>query len=181
MTDLGTIIDSHTVRFERLLPGPIGRVWDHLTKPEYLATWLAEGEVDQRVGGQVELRFNIQEVPERKSAGDIVRGVVTRCEPPHVLAYSWIFASAGRPPAESPVPDSVVTFELEARGENVLLVLTHRRLPTDMMPRFCAGWHTHLGILRARLRGDEPEPFLPVFQRLLPGYEQQAAALTRSD
>ncbi len=40
MTDLGTIVDAHTVRFERLLPGAIERVWDYLTKPEpFLPVW----------------------------------------------------------------------------------------------------------------------------------------------
>jgi len=174
MTDSGEIIDPHTIRFARLLPGPIERVWDYLTKPDCLAAWLAPGEVDLRVGGQVELRFNVQEAPDRARVGAIIRGVVTRFEPPRVLAYSWTDASPSRPPAENPVPDSIVTFELEARGEDVLLVLTHRRLPTALMPSCCAGWHTHLGILLPRLRSEEPEPFQPVYLRRLPVYQQQA-------
>jgi uncharacterized protein YndB with AHSA1/START domain len=40
MADLGQVIHGDAVRFERLLPGPIERVWDFLTKPEHLATWL---------------------------------------------------------------------------------------------------------------------------------------------
>jgi uncharacterized protein YndB with AHSA1/START domain len=40
MADLGQVIDGDAVRFERLLPGLIERVWDFLTKPEHLATWL---------------------------------------------------------------------------------------------------------------------------------------------
>ena len=51
MSDLGTIVDPHTIRFVRDLLGPIGLVWDHLTKPELLVTWLARGEFDPRVGG----------------------------------------------------------------------------------------------------------------------------------
>jgi uncharacterized protein YndB with AHSA1/START domain len=176
MTGLGTVIDSHTIRFERLLPGPVERGWDYLTRSECLATRLAEGEMDPRAEGQVELRFDMHEVPERAKAGAIIRGVVARCEPPRVLAYSWVDASADRPPGESPAPDPVVTFELEGRGGDALLVLTHRHLPTALMPGFGAGWHTHLGILLARLRGEQPEPFLDVFRGLLPIYERQAAA-----
>ncbi|MCX6633853.1 MAG: SRPBCC family protein [Acidobacteria bacterium] len=179
MTGLGTVIDSHAIRFERLLPGPVERVWDYLTKSECLVTWLAEGEIDPRAGGQVELRFDVHEVPERAKAGAIIRGVVARFEPPRVLAYSWVDASADRPPAES--PDPVVTFELEGRGSDALLVLTHRQLPTALMPGFGAGLHTHLGILHARLRGEQPEPFLAVFRRLLPIYAQQVAAPRRSN
>jgi uncharacterized protein YndB with AHSA1/START domain len=181
MTGLGTVIDSHTIRFERLLPGPVERVWDYLTKSECLVTWLAEGEIDPRAGGQVELRFDVHEVPERAKAGAIIRGVVARFEPPRVLAYSWVDACADRPPAESPAPDPVVTFELEGRGGDALLVLTHRQLPAALMPGFGAGWHTHLGILLARLRGEQPEPFLAVFRRLLPIYARQAAAPRRSN
>jgi hypothetical protein len=67
--------------------------------------------------------------------------------------------------------ESHVTFELETHGDRVLLVLTHRRLDRASMPKFGAGWHTHLGILLARLSGAEPEPFHPVFQRVLAHYE----------
>jgi len=97
MTGLGRVIDSHTIRFERLLPGPVERVWDYLTRPECLANWLAEGEMDPRAGGQVELRFDVHEVPERAKAGAIIRGVVARFEPPRVLACSWVDASAEQP------------------------------------------------------------------------------------
>jgi uncharacterized protein YndB with AHSA1/START domain len=175
MSDFGKVIDSHTIRFERLLPGPIERVWEYLTKPDCLATWLAAGDMDLHVGGEVELRFDVQEVPAREKAGAIIRGVVTRCEPPRVLAYTWVDASPGKPAAGKPGFDSVVMFELEPRGEDVLLVLTHRRLPAALKPKFGAGWHTHLGILVARLRGEEPEPFLAVYQRVLPLYSREAA------
>ncbi len=70
MSDLGTIVDPHTIRFVRDLLGPIGLVWDHLTKPELLATWLARGEFDPRVGvGLLELRFDVDEVPETCNGG----------------------------------------------------------------------------------------------------------------
>jgi uncharacterized protein YndB with AHSA1/START domain len=37
---------DETVELERLLPGPIERVWEHLTKPEHLSEWLeADGGV----------------------------------------------------------------------------------------------------------------------------------------
>jgi hypothetical protein len=79
-----------SVRFERLLPGPIKRVWDYLTQPDLQRTWLAE------------------------SAADICG--ITGCRPLHSLEYSLR-------------DSSVVSLELEARGSQVLLVLTHRRIP----------------------------------------------------
>ena len=55
----GTLVDSTTVRFERLLPGPIERVWDHLTRPELLSTWLCKtASMDVRSGGRVELTMD---------------------------------------------------------------------------------------------------------------------------
>jgi hypothetical protein len=77
-----------TVEMERLLPGPIEQVWDYLTKPELLATWLG----DANPGTNHEIK---------------------RCEPPAMLEYAWN-------------GDSAVRFELEARGQDVLLKLTHR-------------------------------------------------------
>ncbi len=176
MSDFGTMLDPHSIRFERLLPGPLERVWNFLTKSENLATWLAQAEVELRVGGRVELHFDVDEAPGRKKVGSLIRGVVTRGEPPRLLEYTWVVpAPAESPSAERPVPDTIVTFELHPRGQDVLLVLTHRRLPSALIPRFGAGWHTHLEVLKARMSGEAPEAFLAVFDRVLPGYEQQAA------
>ena len=40
MNDYGELLDESTVRFERLLPGPIDRVWSYLTKSDKRAQWL---------------------------------------------------------------------------------------------------------------------------------------------
>ena len=55
MSHYGERIDETTVRFERLLPGPIDRVWAARTDGDPRATWLAGGSTDLRVGGKVEL------------------------------------------------------------------------------------------------------------------------------
>ena len=50
----GEIIDTQTVRFERLLPGPIERVWAYLTESEKRRKWLAcrrYGFARRRAGG----------------------------------------------------------------------------------------------------------------------------------
>ena len=41
MNDLATATATDTVRLERLLPGPIERVWAYLTEPDKRATWFA--------------------------------------------------------------------------------------------------------------------------------------------
>jgi len=41
MTEQSTLIKPSTIRFERLLPGPVERVWAYLTESKKRATWLA--------------------------------------------------------------------------------------------------------------------------------------------
>ncbi len=57
MTGSAASTEPGTVRLERVLHGPIERVWAYLTEPEKRAKWLAGGPMDLRVGGKVELMF----------------------------------------------------------------------------------------------------------------------------
>jgi uncharacterized protein YndB with AHSA1/START domain len=41
MNDYGVLTAPDTLRIERLLPGPIERVWQYLTDSDKRATWLA--------------------------------------------------------------------------------------------------------------------------------------------
>ena len=54
----GEFIEKGTIRFERLLPGPIERVWAYLTETDKTGKWLASGEMELKVGGKVKLIFN---------------------------------------------------------------------------------------------------------------------------
>ena len=44
MNDYGVLTAPDTLRIERLLPGPIERVWQYLTDSDKRATWLAVGK-----------------------------------------------------------------------------------------------------------------------------------------
>src|SRR5918994_1998641 len=99
--EFGVVTQARTVRFQRVLPGPIERVWAYLTESEKRGRWLASGPMELRVGGFT------------------TYGHITRCDPPRVLSYTW---------DEQSGVASEVTFELTRQGEEVLLVLTHRRL-----------------------------------------------------
>ncbi|CAN5643862.1 hypothetical protein BH23DEI1_BH23DEI1_22470 [soil metagenome] len=61
---LASAVGTGAVRLERRLPGPIHRVWDHLTDPELRATRLAGGPMEGRVGGRI----------PRRSLRGVVRG-----------------------------------------------------------------------------------------------------------
>ena len=58
MNESATLIATATMRLERLLPGPVERVWAYLTESEKRATWLCGGEFELRVGGRVRLEFD---------------------------------------------------------------------------------------------------------------------------
>lgn len=177
MSEYGVLQAADAVRFERVLPGPIERVWAYLTESEKRRRWLAAGEMEMRLGGSVELHFRHSELspaaeptPERYRGQDgaSFRGTVTRFDPPHVLSYTW---------AGEPGEDSEVTFELTPRGDGVLLVLTHRRLvDRAMLLSVAGGWHVHLDILADVIAGAEPRPFWSAHAAVEAEYESRLPA-----
>jgi uncharacterized protein YndB with AHSA1/START domain len=163
MTDIaprnayGVVTEPATVRLQRMLPGPIERVWSYLTESELRGQWLATGNMDLRVGGKVELVWHNDDLtgrredrpPEFTKEEYRQESLITRLEAPRLLAFGWEGGSE-------------VTFELEPRRGEVLLTITHRKLPSrDNMLGVSSGWHAHVDIFEARLRGDE----LPLFWR----------------
>lgn len=178
MNTYGIFTEPGTIRFERLLPGPVERVWVYLTESEKRGKWLASGKMERRVGGRVELNFRHADLsphderpPDKykhMEGGTGFTGRVTRYEPPRLLSYTW---------GEGTGEESEVTFELTQKGEKVLLVLTHRRLGDDrnVLISVASGWHTHLGILVDYLNGREPKGFWSVHTRMEGEYEQRLA------
>jgi len=166
-----SIPEAGALRFERTLPGPIERVWAYLVDPGKRRRWLAAGPLDAHVGGAVELHFRNAELSQDDDhAPDKYRdcenngtthGVVTRCDPPRLLAFTW------RDTPGTSDGDSEVTFELAPDGDHVLLTLTHRRLAAGAETLSVAGgWHTHLGLLEDVLAGREPRPFWRTHTRI---------------
>ncbi len=152
-----TLIKPSTIRFERLLPGPVERVWAYLTESQKRATWLAAGEFDLRVGGRIELHFDndclTDEVPPPGAMGrgkHTATGKITRLEPLRVLAHTWSWEGG----------DSEVVYTLTPKGKDVLLALEHR-LPDDHGLKIAVGggWATHVGILADQLNGVKPRGF----------------------
>jgi hypothetical protein len=71
---------------------------------------------------------------------------------------------------------SEVCFELEEDGEQVRLVLTHRRLSSyDEIISVSGGWHTHLDILEDVLNGREPQAFWKTHTPIEAEYERRFA------
>jgi uncharacterized protein YndB with AHSA1/START domain len=172
-SEYGAVTAPGSIRLERVMPGPIERVWAYLTEPEKRGKWLASGVMELRVGGRVELKFRHAELSTERTPPDEYRklegcatisGRITRCDPPRLLSYSW---------RDEPGEDSEVTFELSARGGDALLVVTHRRLSNrGKMVSVASGWHTHLGILIDHLNSREPRHFWSTLIRTKAEYEK---------
>jgi len=173
--DYATLLDPGTIRFERLLPGPIERVWSYLAESDKREQWLASGDMETRAGAPLKLKFRHSSL-SRKTApipepytnmeeGQVTEHTVTRCEPPRLLSWSWGSGKDG--PSE-------VTFELTPEGDKVRLVLTHRRLrDRQAMLAVGPGWHSHLAVLVSRMEGREPEAFWGTFAETKREYEKR--------
>jgi uncharacterized protein YndB with AHSA1/START domain len=172
----GTSPAPKTVHLERILPGPIGRVWTYLTEPEKRSQWMADGNIELRVGGAVELTFFNSKLcnemtPARfqKYEGAKLNGVVTSYEPPHTLSFTW-----GSGPEASQVE-----MHLSERPNGVLLTVKHTRLSNrDEMVNVSSGWHTHLGVLLDLLREQPLRPFWPRFIAAEQEYEKRIPGLS---
>jgi uncharacterized protein YndB with AHSA1/START domain len=169
--DYGVLTEPATLRIERILPGPIERVWAYLTDGELRRQWLAAGQMEMRVGASFELVWRNDELtnpPGQRPPGCVeehrMESRITELDPPHKLAIAW--RGSGD-----------VTFELAPKGDEVMLTVTHRRLPDrSTMLGIGPGWHMHLNILVARLTGKEPEPFWDGWTRLQKDYDRRLSA-----
>lgn len=161
MNALGEIIARDAVRIERLLPGPIDRVWSYFIDADKRRLWIGGGMIEPFVGGRVEIVVDNASLSDSddpvpaKYAGDhgkgIIAGRVTECEPPRLLVYRWSHGDAEA---------SEVRVELETLDDKVRLTLVHERLPSrDWLLSVSSGWHTHLDILAALLAGEKPRSF----------------------
>jgi uncharacterized protein YndB with AHSA1/START domain len=177
----GTSPADGEVRIERWLPGPVERIWAYLTESDKRGVWLAPGDMELRVGGRVEHRFRHADLSHEKTPpapyaayadGHVMYGTVTRCEPPHLLSYTW----------GDQAEDSEVVFELSpVRTGEVKLVVTQRRLRSAAgMANVAAGWHAHLGILLDRLHGRAPRGFWSTHGRLEAAYAERFGAAAPS-
>ena len=168
-----TLGEPATVKLERLLPGPIERVWAFITESDKRAKWLAAGDFDLRVGGRVELRFDNNKLsPAKPRAGEagahVSGGVITRLEPPHLLVHTW----------KSEKWDTECTYQLAERGNDVLLTILHRNLGKDFVLPVMGGWDVHTGILEDVLKGVQPREFWSTHERLVKEYAEEGQAAT---
>jgi len=169
--DFGTVAGPGAVRIQRLLPGPIERVWEYLADGELRRQWLAAGDMAPQAGASFELVWRNDELtdpPGRKPEGfgeeHRMRSRILEFDPPHRLAFTW--NDTGK-----------VAFDLEPMGDKVMLTIHHEGISDrNNMLMIGAGWHMHANVLEARLGGRETEPFWDGWLRLRGEYERRIPA-----
>jgi len=167
----GVLTEPDTLTIQRLLPGPVERVWAYLTEDGLRRQWLAAGEMVLAADAPFTFVWRNDELTSpsgQRPAGSAEEHRldcrITELDPPKKLSITW--GSTGG-----------VTFTLEPVGAKTLLTLVHRRVPErSTLLSVSAGWHTHLDILAARMRGTEPEPFWDQVARLKQDYEGRIPA-----
>jgi uncharacterized protein YndB with AHSA1/START domain len=167
----GALTEPATLKIQRLLPGPIERVWAFLTESDLRRKWLASGQMEMKVGAPFELVWRNDELanpPGQRPPGfpdeRRMQSRIIELDPPRKLAFTW--EGSGD-----------VTFELEPKGNEVLLTVIHRRLPDrPTLLRVASGWHQHLDTLVARTTGKDPAPFWDGWTRLQKEYDQRLPA-----
>ena len=167
----GVLIEPTTLKLERLLPGPIERVWNYLTDSDLRRQWLASGGMELEAGAPFELTWHNDELtdppgekPEGFGSEHSMESRIVEVDPPRKLAFSW--GNSGD-----------VSFELEPQGDKVLLTLIHRRLPNrEMLVKVAAGWHAHVGVMVAKIAGEAPAPFWESWLELREDYDRRLPA-----
>ncbi len=161
MNEFGEVIGDDAIRFRRLLPGPIERVWEHLVDGDKRGLWLCCGATGGKVGEPIVLTFRNHQLSPPGDAPILQKhtdmpeeltfhGTITACEKPRLFSHTWEFGDE----------HSEVRYELSKQGDQVLLTLTQVRLDSRAMKvDVCGGWHTHLDTLDDLLKGAAPGPF----------------------
>jgi uncharacterized protein YndB with AHSA1/START domain len=164
----GVLTDPVTLTMQRLLPGPIERVWAYLTDSDLRRQWLASGLMELKLQAPFELVWRNDELtdppgerPEGFGEEHRMQCRILEVEPPRKLAFTWGV-------------NSEVRFELEPVGDKVRLTIRHLRAPDrGVLLNVSAGWHTHLAILQAKLSGEKPQPLWDMWRSLRAEYDQR--------
>jgi uncharacterized protein YndB with AHSA1/START domain len=171
MFAFGALTEPATLTIQRLLPGPVERIWAYLTDSDLRRQWLAAGRMEMKAGTPFELVWrntDLTDPPGERPPGFAeekrMQSRIVELDPPRKLVFTWDGSGD-------------VSFELEQKHNEVLLTVTHRRLPDrPTLLKVSAGWHTHLDVLVARATGRQPVPFWDAWSRLQTEYDRRLPA-----
>jgi uncharacterized protein YndB with AHSA1/START domain len=158
---LGTLRSADgkgTVRIEDRYDTDIDDLWSALTTPGRLARWIAEVEGDLRLGGEFHARF---------TSGWEGTGRVEACEPPRRLLV--LTRDADEPHEE------IIEATLTSDGDQIIVVIEARGLPSEHLAAYGAGWQVHVEDLAAYLAGRERCEIKSRWAELIPADQRLAA------
>ena len=96
MIQPGTLIEPTTLKIQRMLPGPIERVWAYLTDSELRRKWLAAGKMEMKAGSSFELVWRNDELtdpPGNKPEGfgdeHRMESRIVELDPPRKISFTW--------------------------------------------------------------------------------------------
>jgi uncharacterized protein YndB with AHSA1/START domain len=98
--------NTRAIVVEEIIPHSQAKVWEAITRHDYLDRWLMKNDFEPVVGH----RFTFQAQPMGDWDG-VVHCEVLQCDAPNVLSYSWVGGSAKNPGVGS-VLDSTLTITL---------------------------------------------------------------------
>src|ERR1700732_1166183 len=92
----GVLTEPATLKVQRLLPGPIERIWAYLTESDLRRKWLAAGPMEVKGGavvGVVLRNDGLATPPGQRPPGfsdeHRMQGRITELDPPRKLAITW--------------------------------------------------------------------------------------------
>jgi len=147
---------AKVIQHQLFYPHPPQLVWDYLTKPELMAQWLMQGNIQPVVGH--EFTLTAKPMPEMEFDGTFYCKVL-EVEPFTKLSYTWQFG-----PGDGSLYDSTVNWSLTEKDNGTELLLTHNGFETlvnmALFNSMQAGWLQHitkiLTILNTEKNGTTP-------------------------
>ncbi len=118
------------------IAAPPDVVFPYFTDPALATRWIADAALlDARPGGAFALDVR----------GNPARGEFLEVDPPHRVVFTWGIEGRG----DFPPGSSTVEVVLRAEGQDTIVTLTHRDLPTeDYRTSHQAGWTEFLSVLQ---------------------------------
>lgn len=146
--------------FQLTLDNHVEEVWAAITEPQWLARWLAPGDIELREGGAARLDFG--------ESGAVIDSRVTACAPQRLLEYSW------STPGE---PSRPLRWSLEPIGPTTVLTLRVTVPAREDAARAAAGFAAHLEMLQTALIGVPTKFPFEAFKAARDAYCEQVARL----
>jgi len=181
----GKLVNPQTVVFERLLPGPIERVFAFLFEEDKRKLWFTTGVIPTVPGEKFQMTWkhstyspNTSVAPdsmkEMDEKGHSSTNTLLVYEPPHRLVFTFGEGKYG--PDKATEVELLLKQEGDPKDNKVRLTLTHSKIPErGYALGVSGGWHAHLDVLEMQLRGETPPGFWDVWRKYDGVYDKHYA------